>query len=71
MEFIKYCIWCMLSVITSATGENKADLNLLDIAVGFAGIAIVILIYIGIRRLISVISIKISKNKADKNKNQE
>ncbi len=71
MEFIKYCIWCMLSVITSATGENKADLTLLDLAVGFAGIAIVILIYIGIRRLISVISIKISKNKADKNKNQE
>ncbi len=71
MEFIKYCIWCMLSVITSATGENQSDLNLLDIAVGFAGIAIVILIYIGIRRLISVISIKISKNKADKNKNQE
>lgn len=61
----------MLSVITSATGENQSDLNLLDIAVGFAGIAIVILIYIGIRRLISVISIKISKNKADKNKNQE
>ena len=61
----------MLSVITSATGENQSDLNLLDIAVGFAGIAIVILIYIGIRRLISVISIKISKNKANKNKNQE
>lgn len=71
MEFIKYCIWCMLSVITSATGENQSDLNLLDIAVGFAGIAIVILIYIGIRLLISVISIKISKNKANKNKNQE
>ena len=61
----------MLSVITCATGENRADLNLLDIAVGCTGIAIVILIYIGIRRLISVISIKISKNKANKNKNQE
>lgn len=61
----------MLSVITCAFGENQEDLNLLDLAVGFAGIAIVILIYIGIRRLISVISIKISKNKANKNKNQE
>ena len=71
MEFIKYCIWCMLSVITCAFGENQEDLNLLDIAVGFAGIAIVILIYIGIRRLISVISIKISKDKANKNKNKE
>ena len=71
MEFIKYCIWCMLCVITGAFGEDQSDLNLLDIAVGYAGIALVILIYIGIRRLISVISIKISKNKARKNKNQE
>ena len=71
MEFIKYCIWCMLSVIAQAFGYNQYDVTIIDSFVGFAGVIVVCLVFIGIVYITRVISIKISKNKANKNKNQE
>ena len=71
MEFIKYCIWCMLCVIAQAFGYNQYDVTIIDSLVGFAGVIVVCLVFIGIVYITRVISIKISKNKARKNKNQE
>ena len=61
----------MLSVIAQAFGYNHYDVTIIDSLVGFAGVIVVCLVFIGIIYITRVISIKISKNKANKNKNQE
>ena len=61
----------MLSVIAQAFGYNQYDVTIIDSFVGFAGVIVVCLVFIGIVYITRVISIKISKDKANKNKNQE